>query len=103
MSITNPTYRLTLFLDPQEEGGFTITCKEIPGLITEADTYTEIGERVIDAFNSISEAYRSKGWALPEEIYLKKSINKRNNPLFQTEIVFNEISRSQQKVETAWL
>ena len=71
--MTNKTIcQLTLFLYPQKEGGVTITCKELPELITEADSIEEIHHNVIDAFNAISEAYVGLGWSLPSEIYCSR-------------------------------
>lgn len=38
-----------MLLEPQPEGGWTITCPIWPGLVTEADTYDEIAINVTDA------------------------------------------------------
>ena len=35
-------YKLPLVLEPQPEGGYTITCPLLPNLITEADTLDEV-------------------------------------------------------------
>jgi hypothetical protein len=35
-------YKLPLILEPQPEGGYTITCPLLSNLITEADTFAEI-------------------------------------------------------------
>ena len=35
-------YKLPLVLEPQPEGGYTITCSLLPNLITEADTLDEV-------------------------------------------------------------
>jgi antitoxin HicB len=42
-------YKLPLVIEPQPEGGWTITCPILPGLITEADTIDEIVPNVTDA------------------------------------------------------
>jgi antitoxin HicB len=42
-------YKLPLVLEPQPEGGYTITCPLLPNLITEADTWEEILANVSDA------------------------------------------------------
>jgi len=55
--------KLPLILEPQPEGGWTITCPILPGLITEADDWNEIGPNVTDAFAAVMEI----------EAYLKKS------------------------------
>jgi len=51
------SYKLPLLLEPQPEGGWTITCPIWPGLITEADTYEQIAANVTDAANALLEAY----------------------------------------------
>ena len=58
----------TVFLSPQEEGGYTVTCKELPELITEGDSIEESLDNAIDAFKSTCELYKHIGRALPESI-----------------------------------
>lgn len=50
-------YKLPLVLDPQPEGGFTVTCPVLPELITEGDTPEEAIENVSDALSALLEAY----------------------------------------------
>lgn len=63
-------YKLPLVLEPQPEGGFTITCPLLPELITEADTLEEVVPHVTDALAAIIEAFqdvgdaRQVGWRL---------------------------------------
>ena len=42
--------RLPLTLEPQPEGGFTITSPLVPELITEADTLADVMPNVLDAW-----------------------------------------------------
>ena len=42
-------YKLPLLLEPQPEGGYTITCPLLPILVTEADTLAEVMPNVSDA------------------------------------------------------
>ncbi|HLA96634.1 MAG TPA: type II toxin-antitoxin system HicB family antitoxin [Pyrinomonadaceae bacterium] len=58
-------YKLPLVLDPQPEGGWTITCPILPGLITEADTVEEISINVADALEAIIEGYDDLNEPLP--------------------------------------
>jgi antitoxin HicB len=58
-------YKLPLILDPQPEGGYTITCPLIPELITEADALDEVNPHVLDALKSIINAYTILGRPLP--------------------------------------
>ena len=59
-------YKLPLLLEPQPEGGWTITCPLLPGLITEADTFEEISANVADALEAIIEGYDDLDEPLPE-------------------------------------
>ncbi len=59
-------YKLPLVLEPQPEGGWTITCPILPGLITEADTIDEIVPNVTDALECLIEGYEEMNLPLPE-------------------------------------
>ncbi|WP_019506888.1 type II toxin-antitoxin system HicB family antitoxin [Pleurocapsa sp. PCC 7319] len=58
-------YKLPLVLEPQPEGGYTITCPLLPNLITEADTLEEVMPNVSDALSAIIEAYQDLNQPLP--------------------------------------
>jgi len=58
-------YKLPLVLEPQPEGGYTITCPLLPELITEADTFEEVTPNVSDALAAIIEAYEDLKRPLP--------------------------------------
>lgn len=58
-------YKLPLILEPQPEGGYTITCPLLPNLITEADTLEEVLPNVSDALSAIIEAYQDLNQSLP--------------------------------------
>lgn len=60
------SYKLPLVLEPQPEGGWTITCPIWPGLVTEADTYEEIPVNVADAARALLEAYEELHQPFPE-------------------------------------
>ena len=62
----NNIYKLPLVLEPQPEGGYTITCPVLPELITEADNVGEVYKNVGDALTAIIEAYQDLGRPLPE-------------------------------------
>lgn len=63
--ITDRFYKLPLVLDPQPEGGWTITCPILPGLVTEADTVDEISVNVADAIEALIEGYKELGESIP--------------------------------------
>lgn len=58
-------YKLPLMLEPQPEGGYTVTCPLLPNLITEADTLEEVIPNVSDALAALIEAYEDIGQPLP--------------------------------------
>jgi len=68
-------YKLPLLLEPQPEGGFTITCPVLPELITEADSLGEVYINVADALAALLEIYEDLGRPLPTVLQpLKASV-----------------------------
>jgi antitoxin HicB len=61
-------YKLPLVLDPQPEGGYTITCPLLPELITEGDTAEEALGNVRDALAALLDAYRRLGKPIPSAL-----------------------------------
>lgn len=59
-------YKLPLVLDPQPEGGWTITCPILRGLVTEADTTEEVVPNVTDALEALIEMYEDLNEPLPK-------------------------------------
>ena len=57
--------RLPLHLDPQPEGGWTITSPLVPELLTEADTLADVMPNVLDAWQVVLEIYEDEGRPLP--------------------------------------
>ena len=67
----NPPYSvaLSLIFTPElEEDGYTVTCNELPELITYGQTLDEAFKNAEDAFNAVFEAYEELGRDLPESI-----------------------------------
>ncbi len=58
-------YKLPLVLDPQPEGGFTVTCPFLPELITEGDSAEEAIHNAADALVAIIEAFQDLRRPLP--------------------------------------
>ena len=61
--------RLPLLLDPQPEGGWTITSPLVPGLVTEADTLADVMPNVLDAWQVVLEIYEDEDRPLPAGLY----------------------------------
>ena len=58
-------YRLPLVLEPQPEGGYTVTCPLLPELITEGDSIQEAISNANDALVAIIEAHEQLQRPLP--------------------------------------
>ena len=58
-------YKIPLLLEPQPEGGFTVTSPILPELVTEGDSVEEVLANVQDAIHAIIEAYEDLGRSLP--------------------------------------
>jgi antitoxin HicB len=63
-------YKLPLVLEPQPEGGFTVTSPLIPELVTEGDTLEDALENVRDALAAVVEIYREEGKSLPQNLVI---------------------------------
>ena len=59
-----------MVLEPQPEGGYTVTSPLLPELITEGDTISECLVNVEDAFAVVMEIYEDEGRPLPPSIYV---------------------------------
>ena len=57
--------KIPLMLEPQEEGGWTITSPLIPELVTEIDDLEDLGEHVHDALAAVVELYEDIGKQFP--------------------------------------
>lgn len=58
-------YKLPLILEPQPEGGYSVTCPIVPELVTEGDTLAEAMANAADALAAIFEAYHDLDRPLP--------------------------------------
>lgn len=58
-------YKIPLLLEPQPEGGFTVTSPILPELVTEGNSVEEVLANAQDALHAIIEAYEDLGRSLP--------------------------------------
>ncbi len=58
-------YKVPLVLEPQPEGGFTVTSPLLPELVTEGDTADDALNNVRDALAAVIETYQDLGRPLP--------------------------------------
>jgi antitoxin HicB len=60
------TRAYTFVFTPEPEGGFTVTCPALPGLVTYGETIQEAREMARDAMEGLIEVMLEKGEAIPE-------------------------------------
>jgi len=58
-------YRIRLNLEPNPDGVFTVTSPDVPGLVTEGTTASEIQANVQDAIEALLEAWQELGKPIP--------------------------------------
>ena len=58
-------YKIPLLLEPQPEGGYTVTSPMLPELVTEGDSIDEALANVKDAIAAVIELYRENGRTFP--------------------------------------
>ena len=58
-------FKIPLVLEPQKEGGWTVTSPVLPELITEVDNLQQIDEVVRDAMKAVLELYEDTGKEFP--------------------------------------
>ena len=61
-------YKMPLVLEPQPEGGYTISCPLVPELVTEADTLDDVQPNVADALAALLELYQDLNKPVPEAL-----------------------------------
>jgi len=59
-----------IILEPQEEGGYTVTVPALPGCISEGDTYDEALANIRDAIALYLDSLRADGIGIPDENHL---------------------------------
>ena len=57
--------KIPLVLEPQKEGGWTVTSPILPELVTEVDDLKQLDEIVRDAVNAVVELYEDTGKEFP--------------------------------------
>ena len=60
-------YRYTVLFEPDDDGGFVVTCPALPGLVTEGDTLQEAREMAEDAIRGYVESLRKDGLPIPSD------------------------------------
>ena len=60
------TRTYTFVFNPEPEGGYTVTCPSLPGLVTYGETIEEARSMARDAMEGLIEVMLEKAEALPE-------------------------------------
>jgi predicted RNase H-like HicB family nuclease len=68
--------KYSVILEPQDEGGYTVRCLELPGAISQGETKTEALENIKEAITLILEVLR-------EDL---ESLNRTNAEMLKVEL-----------------
>lgn len=82
------SFTMSLLFTPDPEGGFVVTCEELPEFLTDGDTIEQAMENVEDAFLGVLEIYLHTNRKLPKEIIDSAFIV--NEPRFITKTPSND-------------
>ncbi len=63
------TAKVPVFLDPQPEGGYTVTSPLFPELLTEGDTIEEVLRNIQEVFGLVIEMYEDMERPLPRGLF----------------------------------
>ena len=76
-------YKVPLVLEPQLEGGYTVTSPLLPELVTEGDTLDSALANVKDALLAVIEVYEDLGKPLPRNAQIADA----NGPVWLETVV----------------
>ena len=65
-SVSAAAYTYTVLFQPEPEGGYTVTCPALPGLVTYGETLEEARAMAADAIRGYIECLREDGEPIPE-------------------------------------
>lgn len=67
--------KYTVVLEPQNEGGYTVTVPALPGCISEGDTFDEAIENIRDAITGYIESLKKHGQPIPVEMSVEVPVD----------------------------
>jgi len=65
-------FQYPVLLTPAEEGGYVVTCRDLPQLITQGDTEQDALEQATDAMDEVFATYMVEGMEFPEPSKAKR-------------------------------
>jgi antitoxin HicB len=80
-------FKILLVLEPQKEGGWTVTSPLLPELVTEVDDLGQLDEVVRDAVNEVMELYEDTGKEFPAGLIA----DGMRSPVWFESLIFSEI------------
>ncbi len=63
------TAKVPVFIEPQPEGGYTVTSPLFPELLTEGDTIEEVLKNIQEVFGMVIETYEDMERPLPRGLF----------------------------------
>lgn len=63
--VTMFEYTYTILLEPDEDGGFVVTCPALPGMVTHGDTIEEARAHAAEAIELYLECLKAEGSSIP--------------------------------------
>ncbi len=63
-------HNYTVLFEPQPEGGYTVSCPALPGVVTEGDTLEEARSMAKDAILGYLESLKKDGLPFPDDVAL---------------------------------
>lgn len=58
--------RYAILLDPQPEGGYTVSVPDLPGCISQGETEEECARNISEAIEGWIETAEANGWPIPQ-------------------------------------
>jgi predicted RNase H-like HicB family nuclease len=65
-AVAGMTRTYTFVFNPEPEGGYTVTCPALPGLVTHGETLDEARAMALDAMEGLIEVMLEQGEPIPE-------------------------------------
>ena len=65
-AISSGPHSYVILLQPEPEGGYTVTCPALPGLVTFGESLAEARAMAADAIRGYLECLREDGEPIPE-------------------------------------
>jgi antitoxin HicB len=71
--ITAAEYAYNILLQPEPEGGYTVTCPSLPGLVTYGETLEEARAMAVEAVEAYLESLQMDDEPIPEDDVVEPS------------------------------